>query len=104
MNGIEGFVVIVMFSSEIDLSFGIGVIIHPIGSGAVFADIERKILIKRVAVFRSEAHGVICIQLEALMVLIDSSGLVSQPVDLLILFSSRVMDRAFSQFSVKVVS
>ena len=45
MDGIEGFVVVVMFLAEIHFSLGIGIVIDAIAARLILADIERQILV-----------------------------------------------------------
>ena len=100
---IESFIVVIMFPSEIHFPFAVSIIIDPIAAGRILTDIERQMFVKRIAVSCFKAHGVISIQFVSLMILIDTSGLITQAVDILLFFSSCIMDRSFSQFTVKII-
>ena len=102
-HGTEMFVVVVMFPPKIHLAVAVGVIEDAVASVSGLADVERQVFIQRVAVFRSESHGVIGIELVPVMVLVNSAGLVPQSVDILVFLSPDAMNRTFSQFPVEVV-
>ena len=92
-----------MLLAEIDPAVGVGVVEKPVGAGFAFTDVERNLLVERVAGFRVKAHGIHCLQRKAPTALVYASTLVAQAEDPFINVPQCVMDRAFPQFSCEVI-
>ena len=90
-EGLEGAEIVVDLPAEVKGAVGIAVIVYPVGTGAITADIKWDMLVKRVAAAGVKAHGVARTETEAAAGLVHVPGLVSETEDLLARLAGEIM-------------
>ena len=102
-DGVEGLKIVVVLLAEVYAAVGVAVVIETVGAGAVFADVKGDLLIERVAILGTKAHGIRGGKRKAAPGLVHSSAFVSQPEDPLSRLPAGVVERSVPQLSGKVI-